>query len=507
MFRGMRQSLLQTFDEIHVVNLHGNSLKKETCPDGAKDENVFDIRQGVAICVMVKRRSDVDEPPTQGEQDAHPNASVRHADLWGVRQAKYDWLDRREVGNTRWSEIVPAAPLYLFTPRSRRASRYDTFPSLPAIFPVNSVGIVTARDHFVIDLDLAALKRRIATFRNKGLSDELVAKMLQLKDNRDWKLADKRRAIQTDEKWDEKFTNILYRPFDIRHIFYHREAIDFGREEVMRHMTRANVALICPRQHKFEFGALATACVGGHKTVAAFDINYYFPLYLYPPAPQPDGAPRSRGRFVHLMLFEPHEEYGGRKPNLPDWLLGALAKAYGKETSPEDVFHYIYAVLYSPAYREKYAEFLKSDFPRIPFTADADMFRRMAAIGAKLTALHLLRSPALDSAAVGFHGKGDNRVAKNRAAGRTYDARNRRVYINKEQYFDRIGAGLWAYQIGGYQVLDKWLKDRAERRLSAEDVRHYCRIVGALSETLRAQRELTKLYPSVEKGLIAIEAK
>jgi len=190
-------------------------------------------------------------------------------------------------------------------------------------------------------------------------------------------------------------------------------------------------------------------------------------------------------------------------PNFPDWLLPRLREAYG-DISPEDVFHYIYAVLYSPPYRERYNEFLKSDFPRIPFAADAEAFRALAAVGAELVALHLLKSPALDAPITKFRVPGDNHVAKNKAAGRRYDADAQRVYINKEQYFDNIPEHLWTYRIGGYQVLDKWLKDRAERRLTPAEVRHYCRTATALAETLKLQQRLAELYPAVEKETIAL---
>jgi predicted helicase len=186
-------------------------------------------------------------------------------------------------------------------------------------------------------------------------------------------------------------------------------------------------------------------------------------------------------------------------------LLPALTEAYHRKPTPEEVFHYVYAVLYSPPYREKHDQFLKGDFPRIPFPAETAAFRSMTALGAELTALHLLRSPALDSAIAGFHGKGDNQVASHKIAGRTYDPKAGRVYVNREQYFDAIPEGLWNCQIGGYQVLDKWLDDRAERRLSADDVRHYCRVAMALAETLRIQKQLTDIYPDVEKHVLVFE--
>lgn len=492
-FRGMRQSLMRTFDQVYVINLHGNSLKKETCPDGSKDENVFDIRQGVAICLLVKHG-----------KDASP--AIRHADIYGLRETKYDWLDKHIIQNTKWEELRPASPLYLFSQRDNSvAAVYDKALPVQAIFPVNSVGIVTARDHFVIDFDLAALKRRIETFRKPDLSDELVAKMLQLINTQAWNLHNARITLQDDKDWQNALTSILYRPFDCRHFCYHAALLERGREEVMRNMLQDNLALSTTRSVETGFftHALCADSIITHHTVSLKEVNYLFPLYLQA---EPSHDAPSKRRYVALMLFEPRATYG-KRPNFPDWLLPKLKEEYGSDVTPENVFHYIYAVLYSPPYREKYNEFLKTDFPRIPFTSEAKVFQSLAKIGEELVALHLLKSPKLDSPGTRFHGKGDNLVAKNASSGRTYDPKIERVYINKEQYFDNIPENLWEYQIGGYQVLDKWLKDRAERRLSADDVRHYCRVATALAETIRLQCELSSEYPRVEKRLIVFDRK
>ena len=231
-------------------------------------------------------------------------------------------------------------------------------------------------------------------------------------------------------------------------------------------------------------------------------IDYHFPLFLYSePARSKQTEPRP-GRYVPLMLFEPQVIYGGKKPNLDQNLVIALTTAYGEAPTPEDIFHYIYAVLYAPTYRTKYAEFLKSDFPRIPFTADAKLFEKLAALGEKLVALHLLKSPELDPPACRFEGIGDNRVEKDRKTGLRYDAREERVYINAEQHFAPAPEVVWTYQIGGYQVCEKWLKDRRERRLNLDEIRTYCRIVTALGRTIDLQKEIDALYPEVEEATV-----
>jgi hypothetical protein len=219
--------------------------------------------------------------------------------------------------------------------------------------------------------------------------------------------------------------------------------------------------------------------------------SYTFPLYLYPTADRTD-------------LFAQHES-AERRSNLNPKVVAALVQAYGAEPMPEEIFHYVYAVLYAPAYREKYAEFLRMDFPRVPFTSDAKLFRELAALGARLTALHLLKSPELDPPACRFEGEGDSRVGKGRKAGFRYEPGEQRAYINATQYFAPVAEAVWSYQVGGYQVCEKWLKDRQERRLELDDIRTYCRIVTALGLTLSIQTEIDALYPDVEQAIVAVQ--
>jgi predicted helicase len=351
-FRGMRQHLMKTFDEIYVLDLHGNALKKERCPDGSKDENVFDIRQGVAIAFFIKcsvaarlRRS----VKSAKEDDEH---HVFHTELYGMREAKYASLDTHDQGRTDWVKLDPNSPYYFFVPRNEEhAEQYRKFIPVPEIFPVKVTGIVTARDRFVFDFDRNALLRRINQFQDRSLTDDFIRQVYHLKDTRGWKLSQRRKDFAEMENWRDYVVPCLYRPFDTRSLYYHPYMVDWGRPEVMRHMLAGkNVALITPKQHKDEFGAFTTHSIGAHKSVAAYDINYYFPLYLYPTADRAD-------LFAH---HEPEE----RQPNLNPKLVTALTKAYGKEPSPKDIFHYVYTILYAQSYREKYAEFLRIDFPR-----------------------------------------------------------------------------------------------------------------------------------------------
>ena len=480
-FRGMRWHLMQTFDEIYVLDLHGNSLKKERCPDGSPDENVFDIRQGVAIALFICR----------GTACRAPTHSARtfRADLWGLRDKKYAWLSEHDWQNTDWQEVHPRPEFHLFVPRDEAEfEHYSKFAKLTDIFPVNSTGIKTHRDHFVFDSDREALKRRIRTFLDPNLPDELVRETFGLKDNRDWKLSEKRKLIQEDKEWEKKIVPCLYRPFDVRWLFYHRHAIDFGREEVMRHMLAGeNLALVLMRQVSLDepyTHMLATNMIVDNRTfVSARGITLHFPLYLYP------------DRRDLLSTHEPSQ----RQPNLNPNVVAALAAAYGQEPSPEGIFYYVYAVLYALTYREKYAEFLRLDFPRIPFTSDYELLQCMAELGKRLVELHLLQSPELDPPIARFQDEGDGKV-ETRKKGLRYDAERERVYINEGQYFEGVPPAVWEYQIGGYQVCQKWLKDRADRQLSLDDIRTYCRLTTALSKTIEIQIEIDGLYQTVERS-------
>jgi hypothetical protein len=485
-FRGMRQSLMRTFDDIYVLDLHGNSLKRETCPDGSKDENVFDIRQGVAIAFFINRGG----KETRG--------TVRHADLWGAREAKYAWLDAYDLKHTDWRDVKPASPFHLFVPRDEAGSqRYQEFMRVAEVFPLNGVGMTTARDEFVIGTQKSSLINRVCLFKhNKGSDDEL-HRYFSIRRKKGWSIRRAWKMLQelTDTQLTEHFVPVLYRPFDVRWIFYHDSVVWRTVKRVMRHMLAGeNVALLVSRQVLSDFRhAFVSETVTNFNNIdiaGRFGSGYQFPLYLYPTADQQD-------------LFA-HHDSSERRPNLNPKVVTALAAAYGAEPTPEQIFHYVYAVLYAPSYREKYAEFLRMDFPRIPFTTGREAFQSLARLGERLAGLHLLKSPELDPPACRFEGVGDSRIVKGRKAGLRYEPGEQRVYPNTTQYFAPVPEAVWTYQVGGYQVCEKWLKDRQERRLEVDDIRTYCRIVTALGLTISIQQEINALYPQAESKTVAL---
>ncbi len=486
-FRGMRQSLMQTYDAIYILDLHGNSLKKETCPDGSPDQNVFDIRQGVAIAFFVKTGG---QPKT--------DAVVHHADVWGLRGAKYDWLDANDIEKTKWSTLKPASPSHLFVPRdSALENVYMRYPSMPDIFPVNSVGIVTARDKLTIGWSAEEIWQRVRTFSE--MDAELARDAYGLgKDVRDWKVHLAQKDLLDSGPSRRKVVPVLYRPFDVRYTYYtghSRGFICMPRPKVMGHMLGGeNLAIITVRRVPTDkpprFFMVTTEIISnGSIRSDNQSIDYLFPLYLYPTA----------DRDSLFTDLEPAK----RQPNLNPRLIAALADAYGRKPAPEDIFHYIYAVLYAPAYRETYADFLRMDFPRIPFTKDASLFKKAAKLGERLTGLHLLHIPELDPPTCRFEGKGDNRVGKGKKEGLRYDPGEERVCINPAQHFTPVAEHVWTYRIGGYQVCEKWLKDRRERSLNLDDIRTCCRMVTALKLTIDIQAEIDTLYPDIEEQTLS----
>ena len=476
-FRGMRQSLMDSFNEIYLLDLHGNSLKKEKCPDGSKDENVFDIRQGVAIALFIKRKGKKKE------------CSVYHSEAWGLRERKYDWLSKNGIKTTKWKKLSPKSEFYLFIPRDEKLlENYEKYPKITEVFPINGVGMTTARDSFVIGRDKNALLNRIRLFKNSKHSDDDLHTFFQINKKKGWNIRKAWNMLQSISDSDlSKFViPVLYRPFDVQWIFYHDSVVWRTAKRIMRHMMHENLGLITARSNKstqmdhfFCTNKIMETKCGESTTQSCI-----FPLYLYPDTDQKD-------------LFSYAEKPEKRKPNINPKLFITLSEVYKKEPTPEEIFYYIYGIVYSNIYRIRYAEFLKIDFPRIPFTKNYELFGKVSEYGKRLVDLHLLKSEELDPPIAKFQGKGDYRIENLK-----YDEKGKRVYINQNQYFEGIEKNVWENQIGGYQVLNKWLKDRKGRKLSLDDIKHYCQVATALKKTILTQKEIDKIYPEVEKKIL-----
>ena len=476
-FRGMRQSLINTFTDIYILDLHGDSRRRETAPDGSIDENVFDIQQGVTIALFVK------------ELYKSNAATIHHSDLWGLRSGKYQALLETDIGSMHWSELHPSSPFYLLAPLAEDIlAEYEQGWKVTDAFSVNTTGIQTSRDNIVLDFSIDMLRARISELRDLSHPDHTVVDKYELREMSFWKVLEARKNLSEDKDWESRFISCLYRPFDTRPLFYSSAVVHRTRYEVMCHMLSGeNLGLVSARSNKSSEmdHFFCSRWITEVKCAEATTGSCLFPLYLYP----------AEGE----MRFEE-----GRRPNLSSEFIKALSDKLGlkfvsdgkgdlKETfGPEDIFNYAYAVFYSPTYRSRYAEFLRIDFPRLPLTSDKELFKALADKGAELVSLHLMEAPVLEQQRIQikFNVSGSNMVEKV-----TYNETGGRVYINKEQYFEGVPPEVWNFHIGGYQVCQKWLKDRKGRTLTYDERVHYQKTVIAIKETIRLMAEIDTLIP------------
>ena len=495
-FRGMRWHLLNTYDKIYTIDLHGNAKKKETAPDGGRDENVFDIMQGVSINLLIKT----------GKKKKGELAKVYHYDLFGLRDDKYEFLNKNSIATIPYVQLENKAPNYFMVQKDLGIqSEFEKGFAVNELMPLNSAGIVTARDSFTIHFTKQQVQDTIAKFLN--MEDEEARKYFELgKDVRDWQVGFAKKDLENFPHGGQ-YTQINYRPFDNRWTFYTGNSKGFycyPRNEVMKHfLIDKNFGLIMPKQIP-EVEATSyfiTDKISGHKTCSAYNINNIFPLYIYP-------------EITDQENFDFDQLKSLKKPNLDSDITQKIAENLGltfitdhedeqagKEGTfhPLDVLDYIYAVLHSPAYRETYKEFLKIDFPRVPYPTDKDSFFKLVKLGGELRQIHLLEHPIVRVQNVSYHGNGDNIVTcKMTKTSIGYEpdptkADKGKVWINDTQYFDDVPLIAWEFYIGGYQPAQKWLKDRRNMTLGYEDITHYQQIIEALSNTDRLMKEIDKL--------------
>ncbi|MDR1226417.1 MAG: N-6 DNA methylase [Prevotellaceae bacterium] len=463
-FRGMRYNLLQTFDKIYILDLHGNAKKKETAPDGGKDENVFDIQQGVSINIFVKT----------GRKKTSESAKVFHYDLYGKRSEKYSFLLNNNLQIFKKHDLKLTEPQFFFTRKDFSLQKeYKKGFSVQELFPVNSVGIVTARDEFTIRDTAQAVQDTITEFLR--YDDKAARERFDLgKDARDWSVTTARKDL-TPNPDVSNIVKINYRPFDTRYTYYTGHSKGFHcmpRGNVMRHFLKGeNVGLMVCRQQKTN--SFHHCLVHKNIVESSFvsnktsEIGYSFPLYLY------------------------HEHFGKieKVANLNKAIVAKIKEYVGKEISPEQIFDYIYAILHSPAYRTRYKEFLKIDFPRIPYPENAEQFKKMVTLGKKLRKLHLMEDVAVTATMANFPKSGSNNV-ENSFTEKSGTYRDSKVWINDAQYFSNVPLEAWSFYIGGYQPAQKWLKDRKGRTLGYEDIVHYQKIIAALTETGKVMQEV-----------------
>ncbi len=463
--RGMRKSLLDSFNAIYLLNLHGSLIRKEAIPDGETDENVFDIKLGVSILLCVK------------EPNNSAPAKIYYADMWGSRSEKYKTLAKTDVENTNWCELHPTSPHYLFVPQATKGYvSYNTGWPISNIFKTHSTGIVTGRDKLTLHHTAEKVKEIVADFAS--LAEVEARKRYKLrKDSRDWKIRLAQADIRKHPDVERYIAQIRYRPFDTRWTYYTGQARGFicrPRSAVMRHLLAKNLALCVCRT--------ASRAVWQHALVTdkIIETHYFssesahvFPLYLY-------RNPNALG-FVNereLNLSQDFLKAVSEGLLLPQTSPSGLPQGVSGET----ILAYIYAILYSPTYRRRYYEFLKYDFPRIPLPRDIEQFQNLAALGTELMNWHLMRDVQIPPRHR-FEGEGKGIVS-------TANYTDGCIWINQTQYFTDVAASVWNYQVGAYQVCKKWLQDKKGEMLSHAEVRHYRAILVAVTETLKIVGEI-----------------
>ena len=452
-FRGMRQSLLSTFDRLHFLNLHGNSLRGESAPDGDKDENVFDIQQGVAISILVKS-------PELKER------GVFYADLWGARDAKYDACIENTLDSIKWQKLSPSSRFYFFVPRKEAGlAEYEKCFSIPEIFPVSTTGILTARDKFAVAFDKGELIERMEKFCSPAFSDEQIADMFGLKNTRGWDLSEARKAMSKIRNKELYVRELAYRPFDTRFTFYHLSAIDWMRDGTYRRAFNC-FGLVSVRQvaeNAFTHAIVVDKIIESRMTLSNRGIGYWYPLYLH------------------------GEKPGARIENLSPDFRRWIDSRYGRAFSGRDIFNCIYAVLHSPDYRRRNAEFLQTDFPRVPFPQAASEFARLAQIGGALVDAHLLATPKIKIGDLARHlrGEGDRTIDKCK-----HDAVRDRLCFNADGYFEPLPREVWEFEIGGYQPLKKYLQARKGRELSLREAETIRATANAIAFTIKKMGEI-----------------
>lgn len=443
--RGMREQLLQSFDKIYILDLHGNRHIGEISPDGSEDQNVFDIQQGTCISFLVKLKNSL------------PRAEIYHLDLWGFRENKLEILKKNDLSTLSWNQIHPAPPNYLFIPHDTLLEmEYNSYPSLTDIFQQYSIGILTNRDWLTIDFTKKELENKIRQFF-AHIEDPKISNIFPQLTQTWWDYC-KLSHLNSDIVV-KNITKCLFRPFDIRYIVYHPLLLNRARKEIMDHVDgKENLVLISSRHYrKKNFNScFISEYIVEQKAGESTRGSYSFPLFVYNNEEQ------------QLNLSSIAKDY------LLNLHLGLDDSRF---------IGYIYAILHSNLYRQRYQEYLRLDFPRIPFTKNEALFKDLAQLGFQLMDIHLLKRSVNEN--MKFSGNGNN-IIQNKYP----KFQKNRIYINESQYFQEVSQDIWDFLIGGYQICYKWLRDRRNRILTTNDINFYQKIITAISETIQIMEKI-----------------
>lgn len=444
-FRGMRWHLAKTFDTIFILDLHGSSKKKEKSPDGSKDENVFNIMQGVGIILAIKT----------GKKKPDQLATVYHSELYGTRKYKFE-----ELGKPRqWQKLTLDSKMLYFVPKNRNGQdEYEKGIKINELFLQNTTGIVTMGDNFILDENKDIIEERIQKLIHREYTKTSLDSEFGLGKNYAKFILDNSQKLFYDET---KLIKISYRPFDERWTYFDNKVVWRWREKIMKNfIVGDNLGLIFERSVTSDVFAVKSIPEHAFLGTAGF-AGQSAPLYIY------------------------HED-GSKISNLNLEIVKKIEDIVGK-VSPENIFDYIYAVLHSQSYREKYKEFLKIDFPRVPYPKDKISFDNLVKLGKELREIHLLESPKINKFITTFSVEGLDIVEKS-------EFKDGDVYINDQQYFGNVPKPVWEFYVGGYQPVQRWLKDRKGKKLTNEDLEHYQKIIVAISETIEIIKKIGEVW-------------
>ncbi|EAJ1930996.1 DNA methyltransferase [Campylobacter jejuni] len=439
-FRGMRYSLMQSFDKIYILNLHGDTRKKEKAPDGSKDDNVFDIMQGVSINIFIKQNSKA------------KNTKIYYHDLYGKRKDKYEFLYENDLNSIKWTLVKNNEPFYLFLPQNNDLlEEYNKGISVKDIFMLSSVGIASSKDAILISTNNKKLEQQVYNFYNE---------------------------------FDKKYIKeIAYKPFDTQKIYYDIKKVERPRIDIMEHfLGYENIGLIYDRGTNLKEISnlfISSKVIDKHLVGAN---SYVSPLYLYPTTRSKKFLKKENPNFNE-------ENFTSKIENFKESFRTFIDELYKEKFSPEDILGYIYAVLFHKIYREKYLDFLKIDFPKIPFTKDKNTFKNLSKLGLKLINLHLLKNDELDFN-VGEALFKDIKNKNFKIQKIKYNKDTKELFINESLYFNKVSPEIYEFKIGGYAVLDKYLKSHKEEDI---DHKHFTLIIQTLDETLKIQDEISKI--------------
>lgn len=464
-FRGVRWQLLQAFNKLYLIDLHGNSNRQEICPDGSKDENVFDIQQGVCIAIFVKN----------GNRKS--GSQLFHTDIYGLRDFKYGVLNSKKISELEFTEVKTEAPFYYFKAVDDELKKiYQAGISLTSLFPVSAVGITTAHDDFVIDKDPNVLLERFSRFKKEKCDAKHLHSKFSVKEKAGWDITAGWKNLQNIDDLSNLIKPIAYRPFDNRYIFYEDKLVWRTVKKFMYHMLDGNIGLVTARSNKgtdstqFFISDRMTEYKLGERTTN----SAVFPLFQYV---------NSFGKVEKKVNFNPGDinrienivqepfNWDSRDEHAADFeIFNCFA-----------VFDYIYAYVYSLNYRKKFHELINMDFPIIPLPKSKLEFFSLSKIGKRIRELHLMKTD-VPLASV-FRGNGSNQISKIK-----YD--NGKLFINRTQYFDSVSLSDWEFKIGGYPTIQKCIKDRKGEVLNEKEINYISKIISIVKITQELMQEV-----------------